>query len=1566
MNDDDLLKAVQERAADEWSPAELDALKRRLPTSPELQAALRDRLAFETGLHAALGEPLVDVAAILTKAAATPAAVVNRRRHWWIWPLVVSVPLFGWAGWTAWGPRAAPVPRPTDASLVGDPPSNDAAHADESSARRGSSPQSLDPAAAANAVASIDGAEGTSNISRNAESGETPRDSSIATLPAASPDDPWFAGLQPAASVFTPGDASWNVDWKPLGHDEFPKAVSAKWFGGVDGHAFQLHEENQGHRRITRLEGLARLRAPVAQGTTLRWTQYDVGTLGLTIWNGWQGVELRRYVHRQPLLWAAYRVTRQQNEPRGGQHELLQTDDGRAAPWPSGTYDLAAQAGRLILARGGIPLIDVPFPGTPDELFFDGNVRLRGMSLVKSTPFPLPVDERPSLLSSARPADWDWRLGKPEMGQLTKLDDGGVSLSSESRNEWVYAYITLPQLGPMELQVRVANADLGAGWYWGDESGKPIGLIGHFHENRSSRRTFGFLRPGEARDTADHDPNAHPVPFHSSGVWQRAMQGPGVVQIGVSANGASWGRIADTNIRDVVGRPRTLGLFLMPGKPRSITVSHGAAKELTAITHQAEPELLRRVPDPAGAAVREYAGWFQQMFDSCPPDVEADDWLAAAAVGSLRGGVSHDLGHRLTMVLLERVESRPMTERVAMWKELSQLGQYWDADAAKDLCQQLAGWFQEAVIRNDPHAELPLVALRESPPWTHADQSAVVDDAWADALQRALSARDVQESRRLAGSLRFWRNAPHPEHRRHEFVSTRIEQLIAWGLPGQYESLLQDWQKSAGLSWQRHPWTPSFGKDGYNLMADLRSALASQGFAEAERLLGDATGDVVEQLAPASDDWLASLEVLMESSLKQHPEFARRQHAAGAEAMAVRMKRLVAEGDADAIRRATLQYCGTAAAAEAHLWLGDRAAAVGDLLEAGRHYRIAAATDSTREAELASRLMLAGVAHTASSGEALRIGEFPLQPHELALSGIPSIPSQRLGVELPETWRIPTSLTATQKLTFDPQTGQHAEKGEYKQVDWAGRQIGVAVHQGRVYLTNRFQISAFDLTTGAHQWSQNVGGEQGEAHHFSFQPMRPVIVGDMVLARRLLQKTIDLAAFRLAGGEPVWQWRTEFDALTDPVATVGGLQLLTSGPMDGGNRQIDLTTLDWNDGSVRSMKPLLRLRDAGRDALAADWTPTGAGYVFTISGVSGCCSETGAVHWMRKHLWQPPQTDGSRYDAMASRLHVVDDRVYVAPHGSASVSALNLKTGELLWDSPQPDLAGVLGVSRGRVLLSAREGFRAIDAESGRLAWHAPTSERLDGWAFVGDRLITSRRERWDRQRSRPMLVWRDLEHGQVLGETLLDLAMEGNDDSAYLSTFFLEDGRLFALAGRNWRHSKRDLVELAPGGDGPVSFGDPAVARWLFEQPKQAASEIDRLLGDWRYSGRRGDYVKWKADDTRGEKGVFITKSQDDVASRWIQRIALPAGKPSTLALRVGCPAGQKWQLRVIVNQTEMHREPIDDASAPSGWKDVSVDLSAYAGRTVWISVVQDRAEKRNSDAYWKRLSVVRPEPTR
>ena len=89
--------------------------------------------------------------------------------------------------------------------------------------------------------------------------------------------------------------------------------------------------------------------------------------------------------------------------------------------------------------------------------------------------------------------------------------------------------------------------------------------------------------------------------------------------------------------------------------------------------------------------------------------------------------------------------------------------------------------------------------------------------------------------------------------------------------------------------------------------------------------------------------------------------------------------------------------------------------------------------------------------------------------------------------------------------------------------------------------------------------------------------------------------------------------------------------------------------------------------------------------------------------------------------------------------------------------------------------------------------------------------------------------------------------------------------------------------------------------------------------------------------------------------------RLNVPAGKKTSLQLRVSHHPHGDWQLRILVGKNVLADQIVSAQTVgPDEWLDVSVDLSRFAGRRITVSIENRANDWRNEWAYWNDIRVV------
>ena len=88
-------------------------------------------------------------------------------------------------------------------------------------------------------------------------------------------------------------------------------------------------------------------------------------------------------------------------------------------------------------------------------------------------------------------------------------------------------------------------------------------------------------------------------------------------------------------------------------------------------------------------------------------------------------------------------------------------------------------------------------------------------------------------------------------------------------------------------------------------------------------------------------------------------------------------------------------------------------------------------------------------------------------------------------------------------------------------------------------------------------------------------------------------------------------------------------------------------------------------------------------------------------------------------------------------------------------------------------------------------------------------------------------------------------------------------------------------------------------------------------------------------------------------------KKVDVPTGKTTTLILGVGHDPRGDWTLVVKTDGKPLLKKYVGSQKSKGGWADVTVDLSAYAGKSVTLSL-ENRATRWNYETgFWSTIAV-------
>jgi hypothetical protein len=111
---------------------------------------------------------------------------------------------------------------------------------------------------------------------------------------------------------------------------------------------------------------------------------------------------------------------------------------------------------------------------------------------------------------------------------------------------------------------------------------------------------------------------------------------------------------------------------------------------------------------------------------------------------------------------------------------------------------------------------------------------------------------------------------------------------------------------------------------------------------------------------------------------------------------------------------------------------------------------------------------------------------------------------------------------------------------------------------------------------------------------------------------------------------------------------------------------------------------------------------------------------------------------------------------------------------------------------------------------------------------------------------------------------------------------------------------------------------------------------------------------------EEHGRKNVLVTHPLDkETACVLSRKVEIPAGRKTALKLTVGHHPDGDWDLVVRADMRELVRKTVGKNTATSGWLDVSVDFSEYAGKTVLIELYNQPTGWSWEAGYWAEIKL-------
>ncbi len=1234
-----------------------------------------------------------------------------------------------------------------------------------------------------------------------------------------------------------------------------------RWFTPIENGHLDMRDYYGG--RIPMIDGKIRLNAPLSEDTVLRLSLYESQLLALHFWRGEKGLTLRTYDNKGSLV--AYATSGpDRNRPI---RVLAATDDERnwrtnPPLWPM-RLDIRFHKGLMVVSRGDLELLRAPYDGVPQEVTFDGHSLVRGIALVRtSSGVPDEQPPRPEIADIQRPADLQWDSQMPKGMSLKKLDDGSIALKSDQSSQPGWMAVALPGggIGLNEVIVEVDNVtpggNVGLGSLQSDP--KPKATIGFLRDNNSGGLSFRWNSYGDA--TMDHavDYNGGMGAANAAKhFWLKFVGGCGL-KCETSLDGQHWARMLQP--LDAAQFPLTHLTCWLPqgGQPREIRVRRITLRKLNAVESLAPPpEVMSKAPT---LGISDLAKWEAEVAKQKPAEVGAGAWRRACALKTLAAGGAASALRPLVEMLADDAVALPGSadEQMKRLDELALLDNVWgDGGAAGRFMHHYAQIGERLQREGNPHVwSLLAPAIARSPVWSPQQYPLGLERLARAELLETVYSGDQPAVDHLLAQMR---------------VGNLQEPLLAWATDwaGRHGAAEPQPERNAPRIDRQHPFIEELNKEGFNLLGDFQSAMASKAYRDACQIITSSEASETLGLWPDSQDpqLLVSINGAIDLAMAHDSQLRETMIRDFGPIGMLQVRQAMNEGDSSAVAAAVARYRGTDAAAQADIWLGDRAISTGDFARARSFYAHArravgvpplggggptpagrppkGGTSAIAE-KLAPRDRLAAAMMGDDFGEPvttpvnlgdvqLSAADFESLVAEMRKTHAPTAAEQSVaapaggsitiaprpsGFELREIGRIDGELGDNPGdfggllPSRDQNTVLFQAKRDRKRfvtsdlptfpitrgIDWAARQVAFAVDGDTAYVSNRFQVVAFDLKEGRRTWQSGVGGEHARAHDWTLTPMRPLVVGERLYVRRLVKTGPELAALQKTDGHVTWRTRTGLLVVSDPLWLNHSVIALTLSHSDQ-QSILYLSTFDPSNGMVIAQERLATLRESWWQQRTCQLAAVKDGLVAVFGGTVLACDRRGKILWVRRQEWISPQDDRDWARQYQAPPIVWQDLLFVTQPGVAAVECIDAESGELLWRRVFPGLMRVAGLAENRLIVQTQSGFVGLVPSNGHPRWFHDVGDVLEGQLCGGPgKLLYTRREKvpGNDKDLRPVLVWLDPADGHEQATFALDSLRH---DHPMFGPFLVGGDKLFAFAASGENEPVRTLYELTAKG---------------------------------------------------------------------------------------------------------------------------------------------------------------------
>lgn len=1354
-----------------------------------------------------------------------------------------------------------------------------------------------------------------------------------------------------------------------------------QWLDVIAGQPQGIFETKTRLGQCAGIEGIVKLKCPWPEDGILKLALEDYNRLQIHFFRGGSGITL--VYHEDDLFrWTAYATKRQ---PRGltpSNWTLIGTDshrNRRTNPKNHDQYGLWCHRGEVVISRGDIELVRAPLGGPPDEVYLQGKATFHGLQLVR-TKNALAAAAVPDAGAFVRPAERAWQGQLDPQARAELQPDGSLKLTTLGRlKKRSWSATPLPRDSLSELILEMEEATPGAGIYLGNGKEAPRYVLRYATDRRSKQLCLLLRNDDDLEVHEFRGLHESLLPVVASRHWVRLVFGASQLRWSISPDGVHWAEPAEP-IRNLPLDITHFGLHgVVREAPIRVTLRQFSVRDLPYLAALAPSEL--RAQAVAKNSAPSVGAWLADVTETTPAGGDTNAWRRACALKTLAAGTSRVLGNELLWLLLNDPTTRdlPLATQLRVLAETALVMDVWDDQPA---LQRFIRRYVEAGIAAWKHdGTAPFTAVRRAwmttPIATRQPLDLANEELLRTELVQLIYGRQWQRLREFSRELRFFQlNSKTPLLDWADAVSLRNSPAAAAG---------------SFIGKQKEEWrdllVEELNKDVYNALAQLRVELSGAGREDAARAIAGIGPELTQGVAPhwRDEQLLVSLPAAAHEVLRNDSALRQVVNEQFADIARLRLRQAVDQLDEAAVARLAWQFSPTDAAVDARVWLGDRALARGWFALAAEEYR--QASEQTRPAgrtvigpklrlaatlagqaagsPLAGTVTLGGIPYSAEEFEKLlkqlseRDGSTVERTHGNSIVDpqLPSVPAPKAAA-----YQVHRRARLDGLIGNDPNR-EFARETARRQVDWVDRQLAIAVDGPVMYVTNRFQVAAYDLQSKQRVWqTAQPGGQIQFAQESPFVRCRPWLTHDRIWVRMLYGTGATLASVDRANGQFLWTatpgLNEEF--ISDPFVLSGDLLCVKLVRTEQQNGVLRLARFDPRTGNAWRDTELIQLRDSWRRRRCCEVTVLDDGLVIMLGGTLLRLDATGQVLWMRKETILPPDEDLHWIHQSFQAPIAVGRRLYVTQPGSPALECVDSQTGGVLWSRLMMNLERVVAIGSQHLVVQTSTGLATFRLDDGRTEWTLPLAGLTMGVTGVaGGDILAVQRVPSDAagKRFQPRLLWIDSAAGQIRAAAPL---AELEDADPRIGPLVLHQNQIWTFSGRGQNDPTRDVVELSANGPleiPAITFQDES---WTGHVEPRLTTAVSTRFPFWQPIQAETGEQTGLLSDALGEKDVVGLRSRNGVPVVLGRELMFPATGRPVLRLRFGRDPALPWKLEVRFHGEAVWAQEVSAETHPQPWNTIEIDLKQLAGQQGWLTIRASPTKAGDTVAFWKLLELA------